>query len=425
MILNNIVTYEGKGTKKIHYAWFILLSLALIQFGDMGIFANSAGVFVQPVCDDLGFSRGGFSFYFSIVCIVMTLMMPIAERVMNTYNLRFVIPAVIILECIAFGTMSLHNSLIGWYISGALLGIGNAFLTYQLIPFVLNNWFKVKYGTALGIASCCSTLGGAIFAPIAGQIIAAYGWRTAYIALATIAFVITFPGAILVLRARPSEIGLQPYGADQVAEETGVNNNDGEAKGFTFAQAVRTPYFYLCILFTIALTFACNFINQFTAFAYTLGFPVAKGAMITSMVLISGVVGDLITGVLNDRFGPGVSISFSLIWAMVGIILLVNGRIAESLVVIGAFCFGLGFALLNTAPPLLTMTVLGRKELSRIYSYIASSLTLSSAVAQSFYGFVYDLAGSYYWGLIVGLCCFAVALVTCVIGVAASIKLWV
>lgn len=427
-------TDNTAGTKadknRIHYAWLVLISVALIQFGDMGIFANSAGVFVQPVCDDLGFSRGGFSLYFSIVCIVMALVMPLAQKIMSNYNVRIVIPAIIVLECFAFGMMSQYNSLIGWYVSAILLGFGNAFLTYLLVPFILNNWFKVRYGTALGIASCCSTLGGAILAPVAGQLITVYGWRTAYIALACIAFIVTIPGAVFILRARPSDMGLTPYGSDLAAEITEVDKSRQSAgqatdsKGFTLEQALRSPYFYLCILFTVTLTFACNFINQFTAFAYTLGFPVAKGAMITSMVLLAGVLGDLITGALNDRFGPKISICFSLVMGIIGIVLLVNGKLAEALVIAGAFCFGFGFALLNTGGPLITRTVLGKKEYSRIYSYIAASIALTSAFAQSFYGFVYDLAGSYFWGLIVGLICFAISLIACWIGVTKAKKLW-
>lgn len=418
----NMVTSASKAKTKPHYAWLVLLSLALIMFGDQGIFANSAGVFVQPVCDDLGFSRGSFSFYFSIVCLVMAAAMPLAQKVMAKYDTRIVISSVIVLECLAFGLMSQYSSVYGWYFSGVLLGIGNAFLTYQLVPAVLNNWFKAKYGTALGLASCCSTLGGGILSPVAGQLISTYGWRTAYLALAAIAFCVAFPCAAFILRGKPSDLGLEPYGADEIVSQQ--ETEQAEEKGFTLEEALRSPWFYMCALFIICLTFACNFINQFTAFAYTLGFPVEKGSLITSCVLLAGVAGDLVTGFLTDRFGTKVSLCFSLFLGIVGILLLVNGSIGAGVVVMGALCFGFGFALLNTAGPLLTRAVLGTKDVTRIYSYLAMCLAFTSAIAQYFYGVVYDLTGSYYLGLVVALVCFAVALVISWVGVNKGKELW-
>jgi len=403
---NNLSLSATPDKNRLHYAWVIVLVLSLIQFGDMGIFANSAGVFVQPVTDELGFSRGGFSLYFSIVCVVMTLTMPLAHKIMSSVNVRIVIPCVIIVECLAFGLMSQYHTLTGWYISAVMLGLGQAYLTYLFIPFMINNWFKTKYGTALGIASSCSTLGGALMVPLAGYIIANYGWRNAYIALALIAFVITFPVAVILLRAKPADKGLLPYGADQ------PETNAAElSQGWSFKKAIRSPYFYLCLLFTICLTFACNFINQFTAFAYTLGFPVEKGAMITSLVMISGVVADLITGYLKDKFGTRVSLSAMLSLGIIGLILLLNGKAAIGFVLAGAVLWGFGFALLNTAANILTRTTFGPKEFSRIFSYIAIGLGLTSAVAQYVYGLIYDLTGGYFWGLIFGLIGFIIALI--------------
>ena len=81
------------------------------------------------------------------------------------------------------------------------------------------------------------------------------------------------------------------------------------------------------------------------------------------------------------------------------LIIRLSGGVAV-LVCIGAFLFGLGFSLLNMAPPLLVKQVVGEKEYGRIYSYIASLLTLASASAAFIYGKIYDLHQSYDWALV-------------------------
>ena len=52
-----------KGRKKIHYAWFILAGCCIMQGASLGLINNCSGVFYSPVCQDLGFEMGKFTFY--------------------------------------------------------------------------------------------------------------------------------------------------------------------------------------------------------------------------------------------------------------------------------------------------------------------------------------------------------------------------
>ena len=307
--------------------------------------------------------------------------------------------------------MSAYQSLIGWYISGFLLGLGHAYLTYLLVPYILNNWFKVRYGLAMGLACCCSTLGGALFSPITGTLIANFGWRRAYLVLAICAFIITFPGAALILRRTPEEMGLKPYGEGMELNEEEKASVISPDKGFTFREAVRSPLFWCCGIFVIGLALACDFLNYISALAYTLGFPVEMGSVILSLVLWAAVVGDPISGFLTDKFGAGVAVGSLMITGIAGLVLLRLSNGMAALVYVGAFLFGLGFSLLNMAPPLLVKQVVGEKEYSRIYSYIASLLTFASASAAFIYGKIYDIHQSYDWALIFAIVSLSVAAV--------------
>ena len=385
---------------RLHYGWLVMVACGLIQLGDIGIFSNCGGVFIQPVCDELGFARADFQLYMSIITLTMAVTMPLAQRVLARANLRVLVSGAIALECVAFGMMSQYHSVYGWYLSGLVLGLGHAYLTYLLLPFVLNNWFKVRYGLALGLACCCSTLGGAIFSPITGLLIQNFGWRNTYIILAVCAFIIAFPSAAIVLRRAPEEKGLKPYGE---GEEPGEHDEESvipSDRGFTLGQALRSPLFWCCGVFVIGLALTCDFLNYISSMAHTLGFPVSTGAMIQSLVLWAAVLGDPISGSLRDRFGAGTAIGTLMSLGILGLLIIrLSGGMAV-LVCLGAFLFGLGFSLLNMAPPLLVKQVVGEREYGRIYSYIASLLTLASASAAFIYGKIYDVHQSYDWALI-------------------------
>lgn len=386
--------------KKLHYGWLVMAACGLIQLGDIGIFSNCGGVFIQPVCDELGFARADFQLYMSIITLTMALTMPLAQRILTRVNLRTLVSACVALECLAFGMMSQYDSVYGWYISGLVLGLGHAYLTYLLLPYLLNNWFKVRYGLALGLACCCSTLGGAIFSPVTGWLIGSFGWRNAYIILAVCAFIIAFPSAAIILRREPEEKGLKPYGEGMAPEEHENEAIIPSDRGFTLGQAVRSPLFWCCGVFVIGLALTCDFLNYISSLAYTLGFPVETGSMIQSLVLWAAVLGDPISGSLRDRFGAGTAIGSLMTLGILGLLIIrLSGGVA-ALVCIGAFLFGLGFSLLNMAPPLLVKQVVGEKEYGRIYSYIASLLTLASASAAFIYGKIYDLHQSYDWALV-------------------------
>ena len=93
--------------------------------------------------------------------------------------------------------------------------------TRLLISIVLTNWFTLKQGLAVAVALSGSGFGGAIFSPVVSSLIASIGWRSSFLALAVVCFVIAFPITVVVFHSRPSDLGLVPYGAD-VANQSSV-----------------------------------------------------------------------------------------------------------------------------------------------------------------------------------------------------------
>ncbi len=82
---------RGKHTKsgqKIFYGWWIVVGAFLLNFVGIGIIMNTMGVFNKPVAESLGFTRGGFTLYFTIAALSMMVMAPVMAPWRLTTALR-------------------------------------------------------------------------------------------------------------------------------------------------------------------------------------------------------------------------------------------------------------------------------------------------------------------------------------------------
>ena len=396
------MTFATKDSvKRPHYAWFIMICCLVVMVADVGIIANTVGVFMQPVSAALGISYSEFALNMSIMVIILALAMPLAQKALMAKNIRLYITGAITLECLAFGLQSIYTSIIGWYFSSALIGFSQSLLSFILVPHMIHTWFASNQGTAMGLAFCGTTIGGALFQPIAGFMITEVGYQVTYLLLAGIAWILSVPLVLLIIRDTPADKNLARYGESEiVAGEMAVTPQSND---IDFKKALRSPNFYLTILFVVALIIPINFSNQFTAFAFSLGFPLSLSALMSAAVMVSGVISDPITGFLNDRVSPRFGISISIIAGIVGLILLVVTPFGAVGIFIAAFCFGLDLGLANMAPPLLTRKVFGIKDFNRIYSIVAITIPLTGAVMSLVYSGIYDSTGSYIGGLILAL----------------------
>src|SRR3712207_4804783 len=65
---------------------------------------------------------------------------------------------------------------------------------------VVAAWFDRSRAMALAVVSAGSGLGTLVLVPTANRLIGAYGWRTAYLVLGCVAFVVLLTASLLVER---------------------------------------------------------------------------------------------------------------------------------------------------------------------------------------------------------------------------------
>ena len=138
---------------------------------------------------------------------------------MERYGLRRIICSALLL--IATGMVLATRMTALWQLVvlwGVVLGVGSGLTALVLGATVANRWFEQRRGLVMGMLTASSATGQLIFLPIAASLIEHHGWRLAVIPVFTSCLVVAGL-AFCLLRDRPKELGLLPFGADPTRVE--------------------------------------------------------------------------------------------------------------------------------------------------------------------------------------------------------------
>jgi MFS family permease len=381
---------------KIHYAWWIMVASASIYAASVGIIVSCAGLLYRAVAVDLNVGVSEISLYTSIMYLTVTIFLPFAGKVLNKIDIRYILTIAGIINALAFGLMGTYNSVVPFYFSGIALGIGSTFLIYGSIPLIMNNWFKAKVGTSLGIAMAFMGIGGAIFAQVTGVLIESIGWRSTYMVLGIIVAILILPFSIFVIRSKPEQLNMKPYGEEENVDGSTTVQQAPET-GTTKAKALKSPAFYLVMLFTGLFGLASTVSFHVPNFVQSIGFTAAMAATGVTCVTIGQTGGKFVLGAINDKFGVKAALFFGIGGGVLGVIaLLFSDTFGIMMLYLGALLFGIGFSGSTLLPPVVIREVFGGRDYASIYTTIMSASTLGVAVGTTLFSYIFDSTGSYY-----------------------------
>ena len=398
-----------------HYAYLIIASCVVIMCLPCALVLSCAGIFFTPVSEFFGVSRAQFTLYFSILNIFMMISLPIAGNHLSRMDARKVLSGGSILAGLGLIGMSQGNSMPWFYVMGALMGFGVAPLIYLSVPTLINNWCVKRVGFFVGLCMAFTGIGGVIFNPLGTALIQSgpEGWRTAYLVFGIIALAGTLPFTLFVIRTKPQDKGLEPYGAHETASDQ--PNKATEATGVSASVAIKTPAFFAIAIFCGVITLNQT-IYQFlasyaTSFEATLPQIAAASGIVASAAMAGQAIGKVLLGIVNDR-SVRMGIVFGIACGVVGVLLMWFVPSPLPLLLAGAFLFGIVYAMTTVQTPLLVRSVFGSADYTNIYARISMVGSLMSAVAAVFWSFVIDSPGGFPLMFTLGLVCMLICFVT-------------
>lgn len=380
-------------TKRFTYHWAIVIACFILMASSVGITQNCFNLFSIEIMNELKFTASQVQVMNTIATLMTMVSALVVGTVFNKFSMRLAMPVYAICLTGGFFLYSTVNSLAQLYILSALVGFGRGGVAVVPCGLLMNNWFKEKRGFATGIALAGSTAGGFVFVRIANAIIASMDWRRAYMVLGVMAAVLIIPTVIFVIREKPEDKGLRPYGA---TDEDTASTVKAEFTGISRKKFLKTSAFWMLgITFFLISAINMGLQNNVSIYLTMQKCQTRElAADVASILLLSQVVGKILLGSIYDKKGVKFGSAYGCVVFLLSIVtIMLAGNKAFALIF--GVIVGLALSMTTCTPPLLTSLAVGRREYSSIYGLLNAFATAGVALGPVIAGFIYDHTESY------------------------------
>jgi sugar phosphate permease len=394
------------GRAPFHYAWIVAGVTFLVLIVTAGVRATP-GVLMVSLEAEFGWSRAAISAAVAINIALFGLIGPFAASAMNRWGLRRLILAAIALLAIsvALTTKMQHQ----WQMTllwGVCVGTGTGVTSMVLAAVVATRWFVARRGLVLGALSAANATGQLVFLPLLARVVEGQGWRSAAVIVAGAAAAV-FIVVLVLMRDRPEDLGLRPYG---LSPGTGAAATPALAPIAALRVAVRSPAFWVLAGTFFVCGASTNGLigTHLIAACHDHGIAEVRSAQLLAVMGIFDIVGTTASGWLSDRyssrhllFGYYTLRGLSLLYLP---FTLQTGEAAS----LGMFAVFYGLDWIATVPPTVKLTsqAFGRENTGVIYGWIGASHQLGASLAAFGAGAIRTVSGGYelaFW--IAGILC--------------------
>lgn len=385
---------------KPFYGWVLVGLAVLVYAGVDGCVYFALGVFLGPMADDMGWSRGSVSVAFSIFSICLGSSGPIMALLMDRFGLRRVMLAGEALIVVGLMLLSRVTHLWQLYmLYGVLLGFSRAGASYLALSTLLNNWFVRRRALVMGIAVAGSGLGVITLAPLTRYLIGVIGWRDAWLVLAGFALVLTFLPTLLLARDRPEEMGLRPDGdalGSPSRPRSGLKASASSAVvDWPARLAFRTWPLWIIAFAVFAKYFALQMLTTHqVVHLEDVGIAPVVAASALGLLTATSSIGMLTTGVLGQVVQLRYLTALGAALEALGIVVLIFARTLP-LVYVAVFLVGPGYGMLAITFPSMVGAYYGRRSYALIFGVVLAIGYVVGGTSPIFAGYVFDATGSY------------------------------
>lgn len=368
----------------IHFAWVILLLTFLTMLSSSAAL-GLPGALMQPLSKEFGWDTAQISSALALRFMLFGLLGPFAAIFMERFGLRKVVCTALAL--IASGLILATRMTQFWHLVvlwGIVLGIGSGMTALVLGAVVSNRWFETHRGLVIGLLSASSATGQLLFLPVAAWLIEHFGWRTAVIPVfCSCALVAVL--AFLLMRNRPQEVALIPFGADPTLPvEPAPVAKIGITTPFLILRAAASSRvfwimfgtFFICGLSTNGLIQ-----THFISLCGDAGLSAVPAASVLAMMGAFDLVGTVLSGWLSDRYDNRKLLFWY--YGLRGLSLFWLPYSEFTLYGLSLFALFYGMDWLATVPPTVKLigATFGKERAGMVFGWVFAGHQLGAAVA--------------------------------------------
>lgn len=370
------------------YRFLVLFaSVVMVLFGGCVMFTMV--VALKPIAADFGWPREVPSLAYSMGFIGGGLGSIAMGHVLDRWGMHM--PATIGAIMVGLAAIFLSQAQAQWQfylIFLLMVGLfGQGALNSPMMANVLR-WYA-RGGMAIGLVAAGQSLGGIIWPPVSGYLMAGIGWRDTFLWIGITALIVMLPLS-LVFRRRPPPTPPRATGGRR-----------RRSPAAALADEIRLPMRPGVFLYVLAGASVCCCVAMSMPLAHLVshitdnGYSATRGAEVLSTILLMSLINRVaILGPLVDRVGG--------LWAL----LIFSGFQAAGLLIFNmtdalwvmygtAVIFGIGYGGILPVYPVIVHELLPRGSAGRRTGIIMMFAAGGMALGGWMGGYTYDLFGSY------------------------------
>jgi len=360
----------------------MVAALALMAIGGFGMYAIT--VALPSVQAEFGVGRSDASLPYTFTMIGFGLGGILMGRLSDRYGVM--IPVIVGAVGLSAGFVAAGTAVSLWQFNlaqGLLIGLLGTSATFAPLVADISLWFVRHRGIAIAIGSSGNYLAGAVWPPVIQHFIGSAGWRQTYIGIGVFCLAAMLPLA-LALRRRPPLAHLPVTGTAPVAAGS-------EA---TLGLSPAALQALLCVA-GVACCVAMSMPQvHIVAYCGDLGFGLARGAEMLSLMLACGIVSRLASGWISDHIGGLRTLLLGSTLQMVALILFLPFKGLVSLYLVAAL-FGLFQGGIVPSYALIVREHFRPREAGARVGTVLMATLFGMALGGWMSGAIFDLTGSY------------------------------
>lgn len=369
------------------------------------------GVLVVPLDATFHWGRASISGAYSLGLIVAGLLgVPIGYLV-DRRGARLLMSGGSALAALSLFGLARVDTLWQFYLlwSGGL-GLAMALTLYPVTFTVVANWFVRKRGTALAVLTLVGGLSSPICIPLAGVLVAHFGWRATLIVFGLVQLAIALPLHAFLLRRHPEDLGLSPDGEPALPLQA-----HAALPGAMLSEALGSPVFWM-----LTVSLALVLLGSTVVFVHQVAFMISRGtdavlaATLSGMLGLASLPGRYVFNMLSTRISSQKLLTLSVVAQAVGIVVFVWAS-SPGWLILYVVIYGSAYGAFSPLRASVMADHFGRRAYGAITAVQGIPLALCAGLGPLAAGWLYD--GLHHYEVAFWLCACAFLLAAIGIGV--------
>lgn len=398
----------------VFYGWYIVGAAGGLQLLAGLLWMHSYGAYVVLLQDEFGWSKTVMAGAFALTRIESGILGPLQGWLTDRYGPRRILGIGIVIFGAGFVLFSQIQTLLGFYLTFAMIAVGSSLGGFATVMVSLVNWFNRHRSKAVAMSQMGYAIGG-LAVPVIILCLETFGWRTTAMLSGILVIIAGLP-LVLLVRHRPGDYG-------EVADGGDALDADGQkivfvaGRDFTARQAMRTSSFWLisvghaCALLTVSSLM----VHLVSHLAEDLDYSLAQAGLVIALVTGFQMVGQLVGGYLGDRFNKQLICVLCMVSHTVALLILAFST-QLPMILLFTMLHGLAWGIRGPLMVALRADYFGPSSFGTIMGFSSLIVMLGMSIGPIYAGYMADLQGDYIiafstlgLGALAGSLCFAFA----------------